>query len=234
MKCIHIHERLRQEILRTIRRRSLSVTLLAKQTGLAPAHISNFLRQKRRLSLTALDRILSARHLEAEDLLPSPESRGETAAEEIPDSVPIVSCDSALFEPVIRSFAVLAYLPLLPGSLNHLLPRATSDRRRWQRFVAVRISSKDAELMSPVLFSGSIVVIDRHYNSTRRYDPDQPTLYAARHDAQLVVRYVDFVSDKLVLRPRHIDAPVELLEIPPGTKPQDLITGRVVLILNPM
>jgi hypothetical protein len=35
-----------------------------------------------------------------------------------------------------------------------------------------------------------------------------------------------------VLRPHNLAFPVELLEIPPGQGPADLIAGRVALILN--
>ena len=178
--------------------------------------------------------LLDAQKIDAEDLLPSTQPRGKAAIEEKLDSVPIVSHYSALFEPVIRSSAVLAYLPLMPNALDLLLTRPTADRRRWQRFVAVRISADDAKSMNPILCPDAIALIDRHYNSTRGYCPERPTLYAACRDAQLVVRYVDFISDKLVLRSLSGDSLVALLEIAPGTKPQDLIAGRVVLIQNPM
>jgi len=45
-----MHELLRKKILRRIDDGTQSVTNLARQTGLAQAHVSNFLREKRRLS----------------------------------------------------------------------------------------------------------------------------------------------------------------------------------------
>jgi hypothetical protein len=63
-----MHDHLRHELLRRIRRGSLSVSLLTRQTRLAQSHISNFLYGKRGLSPNAMDRILASQKLEAEDL----------------------------------------------------------------------------------------------------------------------------------------------------------------------
>jgi hypothetical protein len=53
-----------------------------------------------------------------------------------------------------------------------------------------------------------------------------------RHGAHLILRYVDFVSNRLVLRPHNIGYPVDLIEVDPDESPTDLIVGRVSLILN--
>ena len=53
-----------------------------------------------------------------------------------------------------------------------------------------------------------------------------------RHGAHLALRYVDFLANRLVLRPHNINFPVDLIEIAPGDAPSDLIAGRVALILN--
>jgi transcriptional regulator with XRE-family HTH domain len=233
MKFIHMHENLRLHLLRKIQHGSISVTSLARKTGLAQSHISNFLRKKRGFSVRSLDLVLEARHIEVEDLLPSSERHGQSIIEDT-DSVPLVSHESALFEPSIRPSAILAHLPLPTERLNRLLARSTADRHRWQRFVAVRVSAEDAEGMAPAIAPEAFVVIDRHYNSLRQYDPERPTLYAIRCGAKLLLRYADFLSDRLVLRPENHRSPVELLEIDPGTRPQDLIVGRVVLAQNPM
>src|SRR3954470_10436031 len=69
MNFSQMHERLRLELLRRINRGTLSVSLLARQTGFGQAHLSNFLHNRRQLSLEALDRVMSAQHLGADDLL---------------------------------------------------------------------------------------------------------------------------------------------------------------------
>jgi hypothetical protein len=72
MNFTQMHGRLRLELLRRIQRGTLSVSLLARQTGFGQAHLSNFLHSRRHLSLEALDRILASRRLSATDLVQAP------------------------------------------------------------------------------------------------------------------------------------------------------------------
>ena len=46
------------------------------------------------------------------------------------------------------------------------------------------------------------------------------------------MRYVEVLSNRLVLRPCSSSFLLELLEVEPGESPKDLLTGRVALILN--
>lgn len=99
MNFTQMHERLRLELLRRINRGTLSVSLLARQTGFGQAHLSNFLHNRRQLSLRALDRVMAAQHMDAEDLLPVIRGGTETANEPDGDRVPIVAQASTIFEP---------------------------------------------------------------------------------------------------------------------------------------
>ena len=65
MNFTQMHERLRLELLRRIQRGTLSVSLLARQTGFGQPHLSNFLHSRRQLSLEGMDRLLAAQHLAA-------------------------------------------------------------------------------------------------------------------------------------------------------------------------
>src|SRR3954466_10329357 len=96
MNFTQMHERLRLELLRRIQRGTLSVSLLARQTGFGQSHISNFLRSRRQLSLEALDRVLFSQHMDAYDLLPLP-GRSPYSADEQTNAVPVVSHAAALF-----------------------------------------------------------------------------------------------------------------------------------------
>jgi hypothetical protein len=232
MNFTQMHERLRLELLRRIQRGTVSVSLLARQTGFGQSHLSNFLHSRRQLSLEAMDRILGAQHMAAGDLLPASYLVGSEPADEDSSLVPVVSHAAALFEPFIRPSAVQWMLQLPPGMLRTMRRRVSSPRRAWQRFVATRISSADALPMEPVLLPDAIALIDRHYNSLMPYRPNRPNVYAVRHGAQLSVRYADFQSNRLVLRPHNGAFPVELIEVEPGESPNDLIVGRVALILN--
>ncbi len=232
MNFSQMHERLRLELLRRIQRGTLSVSLLARQTGFGQSHLSNFLHNRRLLSLEAMDRILAAQHLTVSDLLPAVThaARGQPEGER--DSVPVVSHPVALFEPFIRPSAVQFMLHLPAGSLQSTRARASLARRAWQRFVAVRVPAADALAMDPLVMPEAIVLIDRHYNSLVPYQPNRPNVYAVRHGAHLRLRYVDFLLNRLVLRPFNIAFPVDLVEVQPGETPSELLAGRVVLILN--
>jgi hypothetical protein len=232
MNFTQMHERLRLELLRRIQRGTLSVSLLARQTGFGQAHLSNFLHSRRQLSLDAMDRILMAQHMAAIDLLP-----GSYRSLESPDyhensSVPLVSHSAALFEPHIRHSAVQAMLHLPAGLLQSTRARASQPRRSWQRYVAVSISLEDAAAMDPLVLPNAIVLLDRHYISLAPYRSNRPNIYAVRHNAHLRLRYVEFILNRMVLRPQNLAYPVELVEPGLNESPSDLIVGRAVLILN--
>ena len=227
-----MHEHLRLELLRRIQRGTLSVSLLARQTGFGQSHLSNFLRSRRQLSLEAIDRILAAQHLTVADLLPAAHMARDWQEGESGGTIPVVSHSAAMLEPVIRPSAVQFMLHLPGGMLQRVRPRASNARRAWQRFVAVRVPPADAQPMEPLLLPEALALIDRHYNSLFPYRPNRSNLYAVRQGAHLTLRYVDFVSNRLVLRPHKIAFPVELMEVGPGEAPNDLLVGRVALILN--
>jgi transcriptional regulator with XRE-family HTH domain len=232
MNFTQMHERLRLELLRRIQRGTLSVSLLARQTGFGQPHLSNFLHSRRQLSLEALDRILAAQHLTVADLLPVNARVSSVPAEGEVATVPVVSHAAALFEPNIRPGAVLGGLQLPSAILQNIRTRVSNPRRTWQRFVAVRIPPADALPMEPLVLPEAIVLIDRHYNSLMPYRPSRPNLYAVRLGSQLVLRYLDFLSGRLVLRPHSIAFPVELIEVGTSESPGDLIAGRVALLMN--
>lgn len=236
MKFLELHERLRLEIWRRIDLGILSSVLLARQTGLAQPHISNFLHRRRRLSLPALDRILLAQALSVEDLSGSPHRTAtphptsqEGKAQSSMDVIPIVSQSAAMHSPVIPVRPSRDTIQLPEGWLAALPARRAVSRRSWERFVAVRINAAQALAMDPLLRVGAIVILDRHYNSLAVCRPPLPNIYGLRIGAQLVFRHVSFESSRLVLRPRALDYPVELIELMPRDSPSDLIVGRVCL-----
>jgi len=232
MNFTQMHERLRLELLRRIQRGTVSVSLLARQTGFGQSHLSNFLHSRRQLSLEALDRILAAQHMAAGDLLPATYQHEALPADGESSSVPVVSHAAALFEPFIRPAAAQTMLHLPDGLLQTIRARVSNPRRAWQRFVAVRVPATDAVAMEPLVLPEALTLIDRHYNSLMPYRPNRPNLYAVRHEAHLTLRYVDFVAGRLVLRPHNIAYPVDLIEVEQNVPPSELIVGRIALILN--
>lgn len=84
--------------------------------------------------------------------------------------------------------------------------------------------------MEPLLTPGAIAVLDRHYNSLSPYRAHQPTLYAVRCGATLLLRFVDFDEGRLILRPYSRSFPVQLLPMATHESPADYLIGRVCLV----
>ena len=232
MNFTQIHEQLRLELLRRIDRGVLNGTLLARQTGFPPSHISNFLHRKRLLSLHGLDRVLSAQMLSISDLLSHADSERlhDSGLEDSEyDTVPLVSQSAVIHEPHIRPAAILDEVKLPSGILGNLRTRRAISRRDWQRFVAIRVTAHQAAAMEPLLRPHAILVIDRHYNSLAPYTPGQNNLYAIRADNALLIRFASFDADRLILRPFRFDYPIELIELLPHETPSDRLMGRACL-----
>lgn len=235
MKFLELHERLRLEIWRRIDQGVLSSSLLARRTGLAQAHISNFLHRRRRLSLPALDRVLVAQSLSVDDLLPATDldfSPADRSTPESMDLVPIVSQVVAMNAAAIVRKAVTDTLQLPSGWLASFPTRRAVSRRHWERFVGVRVTGLQALPMDPLLRVGSIAILDRHYNSLAACKPPRPNLYAVRAGSQLLFRHAAFESNRLVLRPRSLELPLDVIELAPRESPSDLLVGRVCLCLS--
>ena len=209
MNFSQLQERVRLELLRRIERGTLSVSLLARQTGLGQPHVSNFLHGRRGLSLKTLDSILKAQQLQVADLLPArremkqelrrEKDKGEEEIEVV--EIPLVSHAVAIYDPYIRASSILEMLPAPGNALKRLEARCSNARKQWDRFVAVRIGAEDARAMEPVLQADAwLVVLDRHYTSFHPYQEGGVNLYGARLASKLVVRYAQFQEERVVLR----------------------------------
>jgi hypothetical protein len=236
MNLSQLHERLRILLNRRIDHGLLTGTLLASQTGLKPSHVSNFLRRKRNLSMTAFDRVLAAQSLTIDDLIPSryigASQKSMPFADSIPDDVPLVSHAAAVSSPAITS-SVLEVIHLPSGTLAALRGRHNPARRDWHRFVAVRISPDQALPMSPILRPQSIVVLDRHYSSLTPFRPPQQDVYGINDSNALIFRYVSSDARRVILRPHAIEYPIKVVEILGRASLSDLIVGRVCNCISP-
>ena len=231
MNFTQMHERLRLEVLRRINRGTVTVSLLARQTGFRQSHISNFLHCKRQLSLGGLDRMLAAQHLGVADLLPATVTREWQVGDENA-AIPVVSQAAAMNEPVIHLFPAQSML-WVPGKLlESIRSRPAINRKSWQRFVAIPVPPADASPMDPLIQPDAVALLDRHYNSLIPYRAGHPSMYALRKDGRLKIRYIDFQLSRLVLRPHNRAFPIELTDLAPGEAPSDLVIGRVFLVFN--
>ena len=235
MDFAQIEDRVRLELLRRIERGTLSVSLLARQTGLGQPHVSNFLRLRRQLSHRALDKILAAQRLDLADVMPARREGFESLlgapSTEIA-RIPLVSQSAAMFEPHIRPGGVQRLIPFAGLTVGGFLARCGSARRQWERFVAVRISAEEAQPMEPEVRGRAIVLLDRHYTSLKFYREAERNLYGIRAGAGMVVRYVEFAANRLILRPRRLEFGLESIEVEGEETASSLVVGRVVVVVN--
>ena len=228
-----LHELLRVELLRRIERGSLTGSRLAQQAGFQQAHISNFLNRKRALSLEGLDRVLASQNLTIDQLLPldiaaavAPQTHEST------EIVPVVSCSVAMDEARVAESAIIETVQVSASRLHDNRARPHTKYAHWQRFLAIRADAQQAAAMQPLVPPGSIAVLDRHYNSLAPYRSQQPTLYAVRCGAALLLRYVDFDEGHLILRPYSREFSVQLIRLASHESPADYIVGRVCLVFS--
>lgn len=229
-----LHELLRLELLSRIELGSLTGTELARQTGFQQAHISNFLNKKRALSMEGLDRVLEAQKLTIDQIMPLEFSAAAVArpTDDPIDVVPVVSSSTAMDEAQIRSGSIIESIHVSASRLRDNRPRPSAKCASWQRFVAIRADEQQTAAMGPMILPGAIAVLDRHYNSLAPYHAHQRTLFAVRHGASLVLRYVEFDDGRLILRPLSLSFPVQLLTLGQFETPSDYIVGRVCQIIS--
>jgi hypothetical protein len=230
-----LHELLRLELLRRIERGALTGSRLAQQAGFQQAHISNFLNRKRALSLEGLDRVLASQNLSIDQILPlelnafDPQN---APASDPTEEIPVVSPSIAMDEPRVPSSAIIETLQVSTSRLQDNRSRPSSRLAQWQRFVAIRADAQQSAAMDPLVSPGAIVVLDRHYNSLAPYRAHQPTLYAVRCGAALLLRFADFDEARLILRPYSREFPIQLIPLSSHETPSDYIVGRVCLVFS--
>ena len=232
-----LHELLRLELLRRIDRGTLTQSRLAQQAGFQQAHISNFLNKKRALSLEGLDRVLASQRLSIEHILPLDLNAHASTSTPVENSdpteiVPVVSPSAAMDDAVIPPASIIETVQVSASRLHDNRARPSTKHAHWQRFLAIRADTQQSAAMDPLLSPGAIAVLDRHYNSLAPYRAHQPTLYAVRCGAALLLRFVDFDEGRLILRPYSRDFPVQLLPLATHETPADYIVGRVCLVFS--
>ncbi len=232
MDFTQLQERLRLELLRKIERGTLSVSLLARQTGLGQGHISNFLRSRRRLSLGTLDKIMNAQRLSVPDLLPPERNSVLSELGRERGQIPLVSHAVAVFEPYIRASSVQRLLTYPSDTIEAWRPLCTAARRQWERFVAVRVGSEESGPMEPLILKEALVILDRHYNSFKPYHEGAANVYGVKVGSRLAFRYAEFTANRLVLRPQGLGYPIDVVTVGMGEMANDSLIGRVALIQN--
>jgi hypothetical protein len=205
---------------------------LADASGLAEAHISNFLNKKRSLSLEGLDRVLAAQNLTVDQLLPVDLNAASAASGDSMEIVPVVSPSVAMESAFVTASSVIETIQVSASRLQGNRPHPAARQAQWQRFLAIRADAQQASAMEPMLAAGTIAVLDRHYNSLAPYRSHQPTVYAVRCGVALLLRFVDFDEGRVILRPYSRSFPIQLLAMRADEAPADYIVGRVCILLS--
>src|SRR4051794_27162633 len=179
-----LQDRLRSLLLDKISAGEFTGMALAARTGFQQAHISNFLNQKRSLSLDAMDQVLSSLHLSVVDLLDSPEierrSTSTPNCDKLFEAVPLVDPATASGTPTISRDKILDFLNFKKSFLRRLRSDTTRDRKAWTRFVLIKADTENSAAMYPRLLPGATLLIDRHYNSLGPYRSKERNIYLVR------------------------------------------------------
>ncbi|HWW97931.1 MAG TPA: hypothetical protein VNY74_09540, partial [Edaphobacter sp.] len=179
------------------------------------------------------DRVLAAQNLTVDQILPLDLTAAAATQSCDPiEIVPVVSPSAAMDEARISPAAIIETIQVSASRLHDNRARPSTKHAHWQRFLAIRADTQQSAAMDPLVSPGAIAVLDRHYNSLAPYRAHQPTLYAVRCGAALLLRFVDFDEGRLILRPYSRDFPVQLLPLATHETPADYIVGRVCLVFS--
>lgn len=231
MKFRVLQDNLRKVLWERIDRGELTGLRLAQLTGFKQAHISNFLNRKRGLSLEGMDKVLAVQHLSVLDLLdPAEISKRATILPPSPDEFEsiLLTTSAAATHPLIAAMHVLEMVKFRKAFLRKLRAEPVGDRSSWQRFVFIRLDAQDSLPMLPRLNPGSIVLIDRHYNSLTPYRKGEFNMYAVLKNDVAAVSYVEVAGNQLLLRPHNYSCPIHAIPLENGKLPTDFILGRIV------
>jgi transcriptional regulator with XRE-family HTH domain len=226
-----LQDRLRTLVRERIEGKELTGTELASRAGFQQAHVSNFLNQRRGLSVEAMDRVMEVLRLEVRDLMP--EERRRTAGTENGEAgfeaIPVVGC-RVLLQSDFSAGEVMEYLRFKKSFLRRIRPEMASQRGNWQRFVLMKADRDSGAAMRPRLLPGATLLIDRHYNSLRSYRRREANLYVVKNGEMCTVRYVELQGNQLTLRPENQNYALGSVQLGKGETFADYVVGRVAHI----
>lgn len=226
-----LQNQLRDVVSERIAAGEMTGTELARRAGFQQAHISNFLNERRGLSIETMDRVMEVMRLGVRDLLPQPRIRriAAEAGEAAFESVPVVK-PSALLHREFRSEEIVGLVHFKKSFLRRMRSDMASERSGWQRFVLMKVGKECGSAMRPRLAAGAMLLIDRHYNSLRNYRRAEPNLYVVKKGAGWPVRYAELQGGQLTLRPENQQSALAFVQPGRGETFADYVVGRVAHI----
>jgi transcriptional regulator with XRE-family HTH domain len=231
MSISDLQNRLRALVRERIETGELTGTELANRAGFQQAHVSNFLNERRGLSIEAMDRVLEVLRLDVRDLLleDHAKSPGVVSGDPLFDSIPVVA-RGALLQSDFSPGEIVEFLRFKKSFLRRIRPEMANQRRNWQRFVLIKADKDSGEAMRPRLLPGATLLIDRHYNSLRSYRRRDPNLYVVKNGEMCNVRYVELQGNQLTLRPENQKFALGYVQLEKGQTFADHLVGRVAHI----
>ena len=226
-----LQSRLRALVRERIEATELTGTELAGRAGFQQAHISNFLNERRGLSVEAMDRVMEVLRLDVRDLMPEERRRtpGAEGGEAGFDAVPVVG-SGVLLQSDFDARDVVEYLRFKKSFLRRLRPEMANQRGNWLRFVLIKADKDSGAAMRPRIVPGATLLIDRHYNSLQSYRRREPNLYVVKSGDRTVVRYVELQGNQLTLRPENQNYALGYIQLGKGETFADCVVGRVAHI----
>ncbi len=226
---VRLNAQLRDAVSARIASRQLTGLSLARKSGFRQAHISNFLRKRRGLSLEGMDRILSVLNMSILDLIPAGEISEylpKDSADREYEGVALVD-PIALRDPHPPLNRVHEQLKFKRTFLRRLRPDPVTARASWTRFLLMKASDEDGAAMHPRILPRATLLVDRHYNSLRAYRRGDANMYAVLKRDSVLIRYVEITGKQLTLRPQANTEPLDFVPIESGRSYGDYILGRV-------
>ncbi len=225
---VHLQSQLRHAVSARISSGQISGLALARKTGFQQAHVSNFVHNRRGLSLEGMDRIMSALGLSVLDLIPAGDlsTHSGAASDREYEGIALVET-AALLDPIPPQPRIIERLKFKRTFLKRLRPDLITARANWTRFLLFKPSSDDAAAMYPRILAGATLLIDRHYNSLRPYRRGDANMYAVRKGNTVLVRYVEITGRQLTLRPQANTQPLDFVPIDSNRSYADYLLGRV-------
>lgn len=225
-----LHERIRQRVVVTIKSGQLTQVALAKLIGVQQAHISNFLLNKRRLSIETMDAVLNVLGLDATSLVAmSDRTRLPKDWATRLESVPLIRLRAVMASTFTKN-DILGEIGYTKTLVQRIKAEPTNARSPWVRFIAVRADTALAAPMYPRFENGSVLLVDRHHCLFAGDRRDEPKLYLIRKEEALMIRWVELQGTQLCLRPQSSNYPLDFICIDKKNTLTSCLVGRVAYI----
>jgi len=228
-----LQELTRQHVFAAIKSRQITQRALGELAGIRQAHISNFIRGRRRLSMDGMDAILQALGLDAKSLIAISEhtTPSQNNCSTALESVPLIQHRAAM-SPTFGKDEILDELGYANTLLRPFSVEPTHARTPWIRFIAIRADAALAAPMYPRFEKDSVLLVDRYCCSPSGHWGNGPNLYLVRKGEAVMVRWAEMTDDLLCLRPDRGEYPLEFISVDRKNPLTSCIVGRVVHIVT--